>query len=41
MHHLACAKRPVAKLRDLLPARFIEALERNQKIASCSGILKP
>lgn len=36
MAHLqACPKYPVAKLFDLLPARYLEALEHNQKIASC------
>jgi hypothetical protein len=35
VHHLACAKHPVAKLFDLLPVKYIEALEQNQKIASC------
>lgn len=34
-HVLACPRYPVAKLGDLIPAKFIEALEQNQKIASC------
>lgn len=32
---LACKRYPVAKLRGLIPARFLEALEHNQMIASC------
>jgi hypothetical protein len=35
MHVLACPRYPVAKLAGLLPVKFIEALEQNQKIASC------
>ncbi len=31
----ACPRYPVAKLANLLPIKFIEALEQNQKIASC------
>lgn len=31
----ACPRHPVAKLFGLLPAKYIEALEQNQKIASC------
>lgn len=34
-HVQACERRPVAKLLRLLPAHFIQALEQNQKIASC------
>ncbi|ESY49027.1 MULTISPECIES: hypothetical protein [unclassified Mesorhizobium] len=34
-HVLACARYPVAKLFDLLPPKYIEALEQNQQIASC------
>jgi hypothetical protein len=34
-HHLACARKAVAKLGTLIPQRFIEALEQNQQIASC------
>lgn len=35
MHQVACPRQPVAKLFNLLPAKYIEALEQNQKIASC------
>lgn len=35
MHIIACPPRPVAKLAHLLPPKYIEALEQNQKIASC------
>lgn len=34
-HILACKRHPVAKLFGLLPAKYIEALEQNQQIASC------
>ena len=34
-HVLACARIKVAKIFSLLPARYIEALEQNQQIASC------
>ncbi|TPN11713.1 hypothetical protein [Mesorhizobium sp. B2-1-2] len=34
-HIQACPRYPVAKLFALLPPKFIEALEQNQKIASC------
>ena len=34
-HILACKRMKVAGLMRLLPARYIEALEQNQKIASC------
>ncbi len=34
-HILACKRHPVAKLQHLLPAKYIESLEQNQKIASC------
>ena len=34
-HVIACPRRPVKKLLGQLPVRFIEALEQNQKIASC------
>lgn len=34
-HVLACPRYPVRKLGNLIPVRFIEALEHNQKIASC------
>lgn len=34
-HHQACARVPVRKVFSLLPARYIEALEQNQQIASC------
>lgn len=35
MQHIACPPRPVAKLGGLIPPKYIEALEQNQKIASC------
>ena len=35
MHVLACPRHPVAKLGNLLPIKYIEALEQNQQIASC------
>lgn len=31
----ACPRHPVAKLSGLLPIKYIEALEQNQKISSC------
>lgn len=34
-HILACPRTPVAKIVNLIPPKFIEALEHNQKIASC------
>jgi hypothetical protein len=34
-HHLACARFSVAKLGNLIPTKFIEALEQNQQISSC------
>jgi hypothetical protein len=34
-HVLACPRTPVAKLGHLIPVKYIEALEHNQKIASC------
>ena len=34
-HVLVCARYPVAKLQGLIPTKYIEALEQNQKIASC------
>ena len=34
-HTLACPRHPVAKLMDLLPKKYIEALEQNQQIAHC------
>jgi hypothetical protein len=34
-HILACKRYPVAKLMHLIPIKYIEALEQNQKIASC------
>lgn len=33
--YLACKRRPVKKLGKLIPDRFLEALEHNQRIASC------
>ena len=35
MQVVACPRTPVAKLFSLLPAKYIEALEQNQQIASC------
>lgn len=35
MQYLACPPYPVAKLGTLIPTKYIEALEQNQKIASC------
>ncbi len=35
MHVQVCKRYPVAKLFGLLPVKYIEALEQNQKIASC------
>jgi hypothetical protein len=32
---LACKRYPVAKLKDLIPIKFLEALEQNQQIATC------
>jgi hypothetical protein len=32
---LACKRHPVAKLKGLIPDKFLEALEHNQQIASC------
>jgi hypothetical protein len=34
-HVLAFARYPVAKMGDLIPIHYIEALEQNQQIASC------
>ena len=34
-HKLACKRYPVAKLANLIPVKYIEALEQNQKISSC------
>lgn len=34
-HKQACPRKPVFKLLKHLPAKYIEALEQNQKIASC------
>jgi hypothetical protein len=34
-HVLACPLTPVEKLFNIIPAKYIEALEQNQKIASC------
>jgi hypothetical protein len=34
-HILACKRRPVAKLFDLLPVKYVEQLEQNQRIATC------
>lgn len=35
MQHLACPPYPVAKLGAIVPTRYIEALEHNQKLAHC------
>jgi hypothetical protein len=35
MQELACKRYPVKKLMALLPVKYLEALEQNQKIASC------
>ncbi len=35
VHIPACPRYPAAKLRDVLPPKYFEALEQNQKIASC------
>ena len=35
MQVVACPRYPVAKLFDLIPAKYVEALEQNQQIASC------
>jgi hypothetical protein len=35
MQELACKRYPVKKLMGLLPVKYLEALEQNQKIASC------
>jgi hypothetical protein len=34
-HILACARRPVRRLTKILPIRFIEQYEQNQKLAHC------
>ena len=34
-HSLACERHKVAKLAHLIPIKFIECLEHNQKIAHC------
>lgn len=30
-----CPRRPVSKLKGVIPAHFLEAMEQNQKIATC------
>lgn len=35
MSHPACPRITVAKLGNLIPTKYIEALEHNQQIASC------
>lgn len=35
MHHLACPRYPVAKLQNLLPAKYLEVLEQNQLLNLC------
>lgn len=35
MQVVACPRIPASKVWTLLPAKYIEALEQNQKIASC------
>jgi hypothetical protein len=32
---LVCPRVPVSRVRSVLPARYLETLERNQKIATC------
>ena len=32
---LACKRHPVAKLKGLIPPKYIEALEQNQMLRSC------
>lgn len=34
-HKLACPRKPVAEVMYKLPVKYLEALEQNQKIASC------
>lgn len=34
-HTVACPRSPVKDWRSIIPDRYIEALEQNQKIASC------
>lgn len=34
-HFLACPRHPVAKLLDLLPAKYLTSLEQNEKLAGC------
>jgi hypothetical protein len=34
-HVLACARVKVAKIANMIPIKYIEALEQNQKISSC------
>lgn len=34
-HVLACKRHPVAKLQNIIPLKYIEALEQNQLISSC------
>lgn len=34
-HHLACPRVRVQPIMRMIPLHFIEALEQNQKIASC------
>lgn len=34
-HAIACARHPVAKLLDLLPAKFLTQLEANEKLLDC------
>ena len=35
MHVLACKRHPVRKLMDLIPIKYLEALEQNQQIPHC------
>lgn len=35
MHVLACDRVPVSKVAKILPKEYLEAMEHNQKIASC------
>jgi hypothetical protein len=34
-HHLACKRIKAASIKALLPVKYFESLEQNQKIASC------
>lgn len=34
-HEQVCARVPVSRVRKILPAKYLEAMEHNQKIAHC------